>query len=196
MKAASHAGLLRGFAPVAQPDARLLILGSMPGAASLSAGEYYAHPRNAFWPVLEGVWGIPRSLGYEERLDAVHSAGIAIWDVLSHCRRRTSLDADIEAGSIMVNNFADFLSRQPRITCVAFNGGAAEACYRRRVFPGLSASQQELPALRMPSTSPAHAALSVSSKVQAWRVLRAFTHPAHQDSAALHPQRSAGRIKS
>jgi TDG/mug DNA glycosylase family protein len=162
---------LQGFGPIADRQATLLILGSMPGAASLAATQYYAHPRNAFWPILDAVRGIPSALDYAARVRAVRAAGIAIWDVLASCQRSTSLDADIEKASMVVNNFAGFFRRHPRIRLIAFNGGTAQTLYRRHVLPTLPQTLQQIPAVRMPSTSPAHAALSLQCKVQRWREL-------------------------
>jgi len=163
--------VLQGFAPIADRHAKLLILGSMPGAASLDAAQYYAHPRNAFWPTVEAVWNIPTRLDYTARKRALRKAGIAVWDVLANCRRSSSLDADIEHGSIVVNDFVAFFRRHPRIQLIAFNGATAEALYRRHVLPALPVSLQQIPTLRMPSTSPAHAALSLQGKAQQWKEL-------------------------
>jgi hypoxanthine-DNA glycosylase len=174
-RSAAH---LEGFAPIARTDARLLILGSMPGAASLAAGQYYAHPRNAFWPVVEKVWGIPRSLSYAARTRALRGAGIAVWDVLKRCRRHTSLDADIDAASVVVNDFERFLRRHRDIRQIAFNGAGADALYRRHVIPALPQLLQQLPRLRLPSTSPAHASLKLEGKIAAWKSLRRYTNPA------------------
>lgn len=164
--------MLRGFPPIAGRDARLLILGSMPGAASLAAAQYYAHPRNAFWPILESVWDIPATLTYTARVRAVRAAGLAIWDVLARCQRKSSLDADIEHATVVVNDFNGFFRRHPLIQLIAFNGGTAHALYRRHVLPTLPAPLQQIAMLRMPSTSPAHAALSLQRKAQRWRELR------------------------
>jgi len=175
---AQHGAELQGFAPIAQPDARLLVLGSMPGGASLAAAQYYAHPRNAFWAVMEAVWGVPRSLPYAERARAVHTQGIAIWDVVARCRRRTSLDADIESGSVVANDFATFLGEHRHIRHIAFNGAGAEALYRRHVLPVLPQALQQLACTRLPSTSPAHAGLALQAKIRAWESLRCYTDPA------------------
>lgn len=168
-------GLLKAFAPIARRDARLLILGSMPGAASLAAAQYYAHPRNGFWPIVEAVWEIPRTLSYAARARALRAHGIALWDVLEQCRRATSLDADIVAGSVVPNDFARFLRGHRHIRQIAFNGGGAEALFLRHVLPALPMTLQQLPRLRLPSTSPAHASLGLQAKIEAWQVLRQFT---------------------
>lgn len=170
--------LLEGFPPIARADARLLILGSMPGGASLAAQQYYAHPRNAFWTVIESVWGIPRSLPYAVRTRAVREQGIAIWDVVARCRRPSSLDADIEATSVVANDFARFLRRHGHVRQIAFNGAGAEALYRRHVLPVLPQSMQQIARIRMPSTSPAHASLALDAKLRAWKSLRRYTDPA------------------
>jgi hypoxanthine-DNA glycosylase len=172
MAARRKPAVLQGFAPIADRHATLLILGSMPGGASLAAQQYYAHPRNAFWPVIEAVWDIPAALDYKTRVRAVREARIAIWDVLARCERASSLDADIERGSIVVNDFAQFFRRHPRIAVIAFNGSTAQMLYRRHALPTLPEQVQRIPAVRMPSTSPAHAALSLQRKVQRWRELR------------------------
>ena len=171
---------LRGLAPLERPGVRLLVLGSMPGAASLQAGQYYAHPRNAFWPIIESLWGIPRALPYEARARAVTSAGIAVWDVIASCRRRTSLDAHIEPDSVVANDFAGFFRRHRHIALVAFNGTSAATLYRRHVLPTLGEALQQLPCLRLPSTSPAHAGLSMQAKLDAWSALRRHPDPAGQ----------------
>jgi len=163
---------VRGFPPIADRNARLLILGSMPGIASLEAHQYYAHPRNAFWPIVEALWNIPRELDYEARAAALRSAGVAVWDVLAQCRRRTSLDSDIDSASIVVNDFAGFFRRHPGIRLIGFNGGAAFTLYRRHVQPDLPARLQDMPVLQLPSTSPAHAGRTLPQKLGAWRQLR------------------------
>jgi double-stranded uracil-DNA glycosylase len=169
-----RAASLRGFAPIARSDASLLILGSMPGGASLAAKQYYAHPRNAFWPMIEAVWGIQRSLPYVTRVRAVRTQSIAIWDVLEQCRRHTSLDADIDAASVIVNDFGQFLRRHRHVRQIAFNGGGAESLYVRHVLPTLPPPMQQIARIRLPSTSPAHARLSLEAKVKAWKTLRQY----------------------
>ena len=157
------------FPPVAAPDARLLILGSMPGEASLRAGQYYAHPRNAFWPIMGDLLGFSPDLPYADRLQCLTAAGIALWDVIAGCERSGSLDADIVRTSVRANDFAGFLAAHPSIERVCFNGAAAETNFRRHVLPHATANHCRL--LRLPSTSPAHAARGYAEKLAAWSVI-------------------------
>lgn len=165
--------LLQGLAPVAGPDARVLVLGSMPGVRSLGEGRYYAHPRNAFWPII-GAWiGVAPGSPYAERIDGLRAHGIALWDVIGRCRRPGSLDSRIDPASIEANDLAGLLRRCRRIERVLFNGGRAADDYRKRVLPTLDRPARDLPVVRLPSTSPAHAALSLAAKREAWdRALR------------------------
>ena len=158
---------LQGFPPVALDHAHTLILGSMPGAASLSAREYYAHPRNAFWPLVGELLGFDPGLPYAQRLARLTTAGYALWDVLGACRRSGSLDSAIEPGSLEVNPIAGFLAVHPSIDRVFFNGSAAETLFRRHVMPTLD--NRALACRRLPSTSPAHASRTLEQKACAWR---------------------------
>jgi TDG/mug DNA glycosylase family protein len=158
-----------GFPPVAAADARILILGSMPGRASLDVVRYYAHPRNAFWRIMGDLLGAGPELPYEQRLQKLTAAGIALWDVIAACERYGSLDADIVTGSVQANDFATFFAAHPGIVQIYFNGTAAETAFQRHVLPGLG---DRVPLLqRLPSTSPAHAARGYAEKLSAWSVL-------------------------
>ena len=158
----------QSFPPIENPAARVLILGSMPGIASLRAGQYYAHPRNQFWPMLGALLGRDLvALSYPERVQSMIDAGIALWDVLHSCQRLGSLDADIAPDSIITNDFASFFARHPAITHVFFNGATAEQQFKQRVQARIALPQ--LHTQRLPSTSPAHAALAFPAKLKDWR---------------------------
>ncbi len=160
---------IHAFPPVARRDAHTLILGSMPGQASLAAGRYYAHPRNAFWPVLCRLLELEPDATYGQRTRALRTAGIALWDVIASCERRGSLDADIRHGTLVPNDFVTFFATHRRITRVFFNGATAERLFRRRVLPELDDFEATL--VRLPSTSPAHAGMTLARKQAAWRVV-------------------------
>lgn len=160
--------LLRAFPPLVGAGARCLVLGSMPGAASLAAGEYYAHPRNLFWPLVGEVLGFATSLPYAERCAALVARGVAVWDVLAACEREGSLDADIRADSMVLNDFAAFFARHAGIRRVCFNGGTAARLFVRRVLPGLPMGAG-LECVPLPSTSPAFAAMPRAEKLAHWR---------------------------
>jgi TDG/mug DNA glycosylase family protein len=158
---------IRSFDPVAAEDARILILGSMPGERSLAAAEYYAHPRNAFWRIMQEVAGVDPAASYEDRLRSLQQHGISLWDVLHSCDRQGSLDAAIEKGSVKVNDFAAFFRSHPQIRVVLLNGGTAQRYFKRFVLPTIAKGKIEH--IGMPSTSPAHAAMSLERKIGAWR---------------------------
>lgn len=157
---------VRSFPPLAAPDARVLILGSMPGDASLKAKQYYAHPRNTFWPILGSLLDFSPTLPYAERVACLETTHIALWDVLQSCVRHGSLDSAIVDASETANDLTGFLARHPQVNGIFFNGAKAEASFKRHIVTP--------PALiyrRLPSTSPAHAALSFAQKLDAWRVI-------------------------
>ena len=162
---------VHSFPPIARASAQVLILGSMPGAASLRERQYYAHPRNHFWRIMGAILGFDPTSGYEGRIASLRSADIALWDVLRTCTRPGSLDSAIEQHSAIPNDFAGFLAEHPQIRRICFNGAKAEALYARLVRPHLAASPG-VQHLRLPSTSPAHAALPFAAKLRAWQVIR------------------------
>ena len=155
-----------GFPPVAAADARLLILGSMPGVASLDAVRYYAHPRNVFWRIMGDLLGAGPALPYEQRLQRLTAAGIALWDVIGACRRRGSLDAAIDPVSIRINPIGELLSDRPSIARVVTHGGLASRLFARHLAAALP---RPVEIRAMPSTSPANASWSHARKHAAWQ---------------------------
>lgn len=153
--------LLHGLLPVADARARLLVLGSFPGVASLNAAQYYAHPRNQFWPILSALWGMDlHALPYEQRLDALRDHGLALWDVYAACRRAGSLDSAIQ--DAVQNDIGQVLRVAPQLQALAHNGGESARAMRITRTYGL-------PVYRLPSTSPANASWSFDRKLAAWR---------------------------
>jgi double-stranded uracil-DNA glycosylase len=159
---------VRGFPPVAAPHARVLVLGSLPGARSLQLQQYYGLPRNVFWRIMSAVTGVDAAADYAARVAGLQRCGVALWDVIAAARRQGSLDAAIDRSSLVVNDFATFFAAHPRIGSVCCNGATAAALYRRLVLPTLPAPVAALPLQTLPSTSPAHAALSFDTKQARW----------------------------
>ncbi len=163
--------VIYSFPPIASPDARVLVLGSMPGVASLQAQQYYAHPRNSFWYIIEKMFDVPASLTYSRRTQLLQQNRIAVWDVLKACVREGSLDSAIERDTIEVNAFEDFFIRHKQIRAVFFNGATAEKEFTRHVMSLPLVQERGFDFYRLPSTSPAHAAMNREQKLQAWRLL-------------------------
>ncbi|MDX1626973.1 MAG: DNA-deoxyinosine glycosylase [Wenzhouxiangellaceae bacterium] len=161
--------LLTAFPPIVRSDARVLVLGSMPGVRSLAEQRYYAHPQNAFWPIMGRLAGAGPGRPYAERVERLKDAGVALWDVLAECRRPGSLDSRIRPGSVRANDFASLLEGLPAIRRIAFNGRAAETLFRRHVAPDLPRPAAAVPRVVLPSTSPAYAAMPREAKLEAWR---------------------------
>jgi hypoxanthine-DNA glycosylase len=155
--------LLQGLPPVIARGTKLVVLGSFPGVASLEAGQYYAHPRNHFWPILSALWGLDlRAQPYARRLQELRERGLGVWDVYAACRREGSLDSAIQAPEF--NDLASLKRRAPGLRGVAHNGGeSARAMAHTRQFG--------LPVWRLPSTSPANASWSFERKHAAWRAV-------------------------
>jgi double-stranded uracil-DNA glycosylase len=160
---------IHSFPPIARPDATRLILGSMPGVASLEAQQYYAHPRNAFWQIIEAALGLPAGLPYDERCQALLDHRIAVWDVLKTCTRSGSLDSAIDSKSIVINDFPSFFAGHPHIELVCFNGTHTADVWRKHIAPTLPQACAAIRTVRVPSSSPAHASLSVAEKARRWQ---------------------------
>lgn len=158
--------LVTSFPALSRPNARVLVLGSMPGVASLTAQQYYAHPRNHFWPIMADIAGFDASAPYAQRVDALTQSGFAVWDVLQSCVRPGSLDSAIQAGTRIPNDFAAFFAEHPGITRVCFNGAEAQTSFNKHVLLNLDLPGVEY--VRLPSTSPAHA-VPFARKLVAWR---------------------------
>jgi hypoxanthine-DNA glycosylase len=165
---------VRSFRPIEDGKAEILVLGSMPGRASLAAGQYYAHPQNAFWRIASELLRFDRASPYKERVRALRTARIALWDVLHSCTREGSLDAKIENDTQVVNDFREFFRTHKKIRHVFFNGAKAEATFRRHVLPRIDGGS--LRYRRLPSTSPANASVSLARKLRAWRALLNLRH--------------------
>jgi len=153
--------LLQGMPPVVAHHTRLVVLGSFPGIASLQAGQYYAHPRNHFWPILSALWDADlRALPYAQRIDFMRQQGLGLWDVYASCRREGSLDSAIQDAQL--NDLGSLLRHAPQLQAIAHNGG--ESARAMRITRALG-----VPVWRLPSTSPANASWSFERKLAAWR---------------------------
>ncbi|MGA8204105.1 MAG: DNA-deoxyinosine glycosylase [Woeseiaceae bacterium] len=155
----------RGFAPIARRDARILVLGSLPSRRSLQVGEYYAHSRNAFWPIIAELTGV--SGAYAERCAALTGRRIALWDVLESSERPGSMDAAIRRDTARANDFDAFFAEHPHIERICFNGRTAARLFKELVEPSTGTSGAE--SIVLPSTSPAYAALPFEDKLGRWR---------------------------
>lgn len=148
------------FAPVYAPDARVLVIGSMPSVKSLADAQYYAHPRNAFWPILFEVFGVAPTNDYEAKKALIRAHGLALWDAAHTCEREGSLDSAMK--DVAYNDFAALYARCPAIHTVLCNGRTAHSLFLRSGFAGTRN------VLRMPSTSPAYT-MKYEKKLQIWK---------------------------
>lgn len=157
------------FEPIEGTASNVLILGSMPGKLSLATGQYYAHPRNAFWTIMGELVGAHPGLPYTDRMNRLRGSGVALWDVLASCVRTGSLDSAIQAESAVPNDFKAFFLGHPDITRVFFNGAKAEQCFMKYVRPSLESAFLQY--LRLPSISPANAGITYGQKLLAWQAV-------------------------
>lgn len=177
-----HAPRLAGLPPVIARGTRLVVLGSFPGAASLKAQQYYAHPRNQFWPIVGTLLGVDlATMPYAARLATLRARGVGLWDVYATCQREGSLDSAIEAAEH--NDLASLRRRAPGLVAIAHNGG--ESARSLRITGALG-----LPVYRLPSTSPAHASWRIERKLEAWREVFERAGVVAPGAAAVAPRPS------
>ncbi|MGE2736700.1 DNA-deoxyinosine glycosylase [Mycolicibacterium vaccae] len=172
---------VHSFPPIVAPGARLLILGNMPGVASLTAQRYYAYRQNAFWRITGALFGFDPEAPYDERIAALADAGVAVWDVLRSCRRPGSLDSKVEPASMVANDFTSLFATYPKITHVYFNGAAAEKNYHRLVTV-----DHPLKYHRLPSTSPAQT-MRFEDKLAAWSTITDASRTSRRTSPVFPP---------
>lgn len=169
------------FSPLQGHSTHTLILGSMPGQASLVAARYYAHPRNAFWPIMLAIcdghqaevsFDFAQSIDYDQRCHLLTNSGYALWDVLARCERPGSLDSRIVRASEKANDIAGLVARHEELECIACNGKMAEKLLNRHCLESLRELQarqnRHLRIVSLPSSSPAMASLSLTEKHQRW----------------------------
>lgn len=159
---------ISGFSPIAQVDATVLILGSMPGVCSLEKQQYYAQLRNAFWAIMGRLFKAGVDLPYEERLNVLKANRIALWDVLRTCERPGSLDSSINEATAKPNDFEIFFGQHNQIRQIFFNGLTASKIYMRKVRPNLGPQFDSISHAVLPSTSPAHASMTLDEKAEKW----------------------------
>jgi TDG/mug DNA glycosylase family protein len=156
---------VHSFEPVIDKKSQVLILGSMPGVESLRKQEYYANPRNQFWPIICSILGFEVELSYPDRLERLKSNRVALWDILASCDRDGSSDAKITNGT--ANDFDKLFHDYKNIRFVFFNGTKAAALFKKH------ASVELLPdySVILPSTSPAYT-ITAEKKAAEWSIIK------------------------
>lgn len=172
-------GTARSFPPVLPENPRILILGSMPGAKSLEAGEYYAHPQNLFWKIMGEILRFSPSAPYGKRVAALERNSVALWDALELCERHGSLDSNINPASEKPNNITALLEQNPSVRAVFFNGRKPEQVFKNLIAPEVDGKlKRRLHFETLPSTSPANAGMTRKRKVALWeKALTRFALP-------------------
>lgn len=169
-KQTAHAPVY-SFPPISEPDARVLILGTMPGMASLAAGEYYAHPQNAFWRIMGDLAGAGRDVPYARRIEIVKAKKIALWESLQCCVRPGSLDSSITQE--VPSDFACFFKAHFDVRHVFFNGGTSEKFFKKHAMKNPEVltiiGGRKISLTPLPSTSPAHAGRTYQQKLAIWK---------------------------
>ncbi len=158
------------FSAIVNDNTKVIILGSMPGVRSLEASEYYAHPRNAFWSIIENLLNIDRGANYLLRLQQLNQNGIGLWDVYARCFRQGSLDSSIRTKTSEINDFETMLEHHPSIRSILFNGKSAEQAFLRHYHEAIDEGfLKHHRLIALPSTSPAYAAMSFDRKLLQWQ---------------------------
>lgn len=152
--------ICRSFDPVFSPQARVMIVGSMPSVKSLADSQYYAHPRNAFWPILFEIFGQTLTTDYEAKKALIRKNALALWDVAGCCEREGSLDSNMR--DVQYNDFASLYANCPHIHTVLCNGSTAYSLFVKSGYAG------DRRVIRMPSTSPAYT-MGYAKKLEAWK---------------------------
>ncbi len=165
--------LLHSFEPLIGQQPKVLILGSMPGVKSLQDQQYYAHPRNAFWPIMAELFSIQWSDSYARRVDQLRQLPVILWDVLQSCHREGSLDSNIRQDQLQANAIPQLLLDYPTVALIAFNGATSEKMFKQHVMNQIS-HPERYTLLRLPSSSPAHAGKSLQQKLVEWSAIRQF----------------------
>ena len=164
----AETGRKSGFAPLVTPHTRVLVLGSLPGEASLAAGQYYANPRNQFWALIGALLDcsdLP-ALPYTQRLEILALHRIGLWDVFTSATRAGSLDSAIKQAASAP--LAELVQRLPALQAIGFNGKLAAKAGRRAI------GSAPLALIDLPSSSPAHAAIRFAAKLERWSTLKQF----------------------
>ena len=157
----------RSFAPVVDTRTRVLVLGSLPGEASLAAQRYYGNPRNQFWHLIGAVIGVDLvPVPYDQRLEALRAAGVGLWDTIGSAQRDGSLDTAIRGH--VANDLQALADGLPALRAVAFNGGKSAAIGTPRL-----STRSDLALLGLPSSSPAYT-LPLADKLRRWLDLKPF----------------------
>ena len=164
---------IESFEPVIGTNPRVLILGSIPGIASLQAQQYYAHPRNAFWSIMAQLFDVEWSGDYTSKIQQVKCFPVILWDTLKACHREGSLDTAITKDQLQANDIVGLLEQAPTIRLIAFNGAASEKYFKQTVS-SLLTNDHRLDQIRLPSTSPAHASKNFQQKLEDWKVIKTY----------------------
>lgn len=161
-----------GFPPVVCDESKVLILGSLPSRKSIELQQYYGHPQNQFWRIMGELFGAGPNRPYGDRVNVLLRSGVAVWDVLESSVRRGSMDASIDASNASANDFAAFLASYSNIHTICFNGRKSEQLFQRLAHSAAAQAENDLSYVSLPSTSPAHAAMSFAEKLERWNTVR------------------------